>query len=674
MKRVLFIAVILLLFTSSAFAWTNMQEYTETINDPQKNMAVNEYVYRISAFIKQKCPPEYCKHVLIVGDDFVIPMERKIIETENGPQLIYSDGIYNVTTNRGVGELQDILEGETKIALVVPSTMDARFRQAIDNMKNNMATQYGLDPSVFEEHTDTQVNCSVNKDHVLWNKSVLLVGENNALLNCSQFWKDTPQVFDTFPSPWGYQANPKKQVILIKTNKPELVEDAAFILTYDNVNKNFRGSILDTDGDGWTDEEELFAHTDPQNKFDNICTKLPGIKTFTEGLDDLDYWADMSNRLLNGQFKAGMFGTQSILIGGASEFGKLYGMYAGIAAGARDDYKFVTADFWSLAGTIVIASLNTDNQAATMAFLDGVFTDTLATQCAAARHGVNVGDNATQFYFSDVLPSIYKEADNTSPILPVILDEADRNAFNNSFVAGYHVGYIGEQVAIGKGVDEALKSLKLGRLLKVAKLPEDLALELIGKFKTLEWTNAAKKGLTAIIGRTGDDAIAKLALEEYDSVAAKTMLESAGANTKSVLQKGVNDVPDVMTNVRVSNGTRFTQIGSSQKVFLADKSYYQEILDAGITGSQIKKSYVEKIEALLGLRKGTLSQADEIAVIDVPNVKARQGFRKPLLEDAGTNPFFMEGGATLGGVPERVINGPITVTPDMPKYLTVVPD
>ena len=469
LKKALLAAIFLVFFLNNVFAdedirpWSSFDEYNERLDHSEDMDKVNAYVYKISEFIKQKCPQEYCKHVLIVGDDFVIPMERKIIETENGPQLIYSDGIYAVTSTRNVGETRDVFENETEIVFVVPASMNTRFRQAVDNLKSSMATRYGLNPAGFEEYPDSQASCAVSSSSIFWNKSIVIIGENNTFLNCNTFWKNSPQVFEMSPSPWGHQTNPRKQALIIKTNIPEIVEDAATILDYNNT---FQGSIVDSDGDGWSDKDELNAHTNPLNKHDNICTKLPGLKWLYSDMDDVTYWVDLSNRLLSGQIQSEAFGTQSILAGLASDMGKLHGMYAGITTGARDDYTFVTADVWTLAGTIVTASLNTQNQAAAMAFLDGYFTDTLATQCAAARHGVNIGDDAQKTYFMEVLPGLYKQAQNTPPVFSVILDDTDRNAFNDSYVAAYHVGYIGEQLAVGKGMDEILKSLKLGKFLK----------------------------------------------------------------------------------------------------------------------------------------------------------------------------------------------------------------
>ncbi len=542
MKQALSIAVILLLFTSMVFAearpWTNMQEYTDTINDPEKNMAVNEYVYRIANFIKEKCPPEYCKHVLIVGDDYVIPQERKInpMKGQPGhPDIIYSDEIYITKTTRGVGETIDVLNGEPEIVFVVPNSMDSRFREAIDNLKNNMSTKYGIPLAGFLEYKDNEVNCSVSSDSVFWNKSIVVIGENNALLNCNTFWKNSKQIFDMFPSPWGIQTENKKVVLLIKTNLPNIVEDAANVLTYDNT---FYGEVKDNDGDGWTDKEEFTAHTNPLDKFENPCTKLPGLKTLFNGLDDVDYWADMANRLVSGQFQTGAFGTQSILVGFASDFGKLYGMYAGITAGARDDYKFVTADFWSLAGTIVTASLNTENQRAAMVFLDGFFTDNAATQCAAARHGVNIGDDATQVYFNEVLPSLYEQAENTDPILPVILDDFDRDVFNHSFVAAYHVGYIGEQVAIGKGVDEALKSLKLGKLLQALN---KTAVRILGN-PVFENAPEAVKGLERIARATDEGSLIKFEeqlTKKYGATQGYERLKTISQYFEQAAQSGV---------------------------------------------------------------------------------------------------------------------------------------
>ena len=176
----------------------------------------------------------------------------------------------------------------------------------------------------------------------------------------------------------------------------------------------------------------------------------------------------------------------------------------------------------------------------------------------------------------------------------------------------------------------------------------------MGEFRLIEWTTKASKGLENIISRGGANK-AKLALQEFSSNAAKVLLEHA-ENT-SALGRAVDDFPDVGVNFRVSNGGRFTEING--KVFIADKGYFQDILNKiDFTTGKINRKVAEELEAVLGIDKGKLSNANEIAMLDLKNVK-NFGLKMPTTTDGGK--YFIEGGATIGSVPERIIDGPINL-------------
>ena len=79
--------------------WAGFEEYQVNLESTEKAKIneVNEYVEKIANFARQHCPIEYCKHILIIGDDFVIPMARN---TSTG-KTIFTDYDYIIHVNRG---------------------------------------------------------------------------------------------------------------------------------------------------------------------------------------------------------------------------------------------------------------------------------------------------------------------------------------------------------------------------------------------------------------------------------------------------------------------------------------------------------------------------------------------------------------------------------------------
>lgn len=74
--------------------WAEFASYKETLGNATMN-PVNDYVSAVSAFVKARCPIEYCKHTLIVGGDFVTPLWRDL----RGDKVIFSDDWFSSTTD-----------------------------------------------------------------------------------------------------------------------------------------------------------------------------------------------------------------------------------------------------------------------------------------------------------------------------------------------------------------------------------------------------------------------------------------------------------------------------------------------------------------------------------------------------------------------------------------------
>src|SRR3989339_1563910 len=54
--------------------WLLFNNYVERVSSI--SLAPNDYVAKVSSFIKSRCSAPFCRHVLIVGDDFIVPHNR----------------------------------------------------------------------------------------------------------------------------------------------------------------------------------------------------------------------------------------------------------------------------------------------------------------------------------------------------------------------------------------------------------------------------------------------------------------------------------------------------------------------------------------------------------------------------------------------------------------------
>ena len=292
---------------------------------------VNDYVTAVANFVKSRCPIEYCKHVLIVGDDYVMPLWRDV----SLGQVVFSDSVYASTGKSG-------------------------------------------------------------------SRASLL---------------------------------------------PKMNSSGGF----------------DSDGDGWSDEEEIWIHTNPNNKNDNFCEKLPSLGKLLDGTLEIQYWVDMFNRVALGRDQ---FSSQSADYLPAAARGLLAGIYYGVTGGVNSDVE--------LAGVIIHVLINIDSYIEAIRFMIDYFVNQLPMQCSIIKNGANAAGGMPSTYLNEVVPSIYADAKSNFPGKNPGWDEKDENVFSDAYFAGYHIGYIAEQIAVAKGAGrvlkagDAMKGLETGHMAKNA--------------------------------------------------------------------------------------------------------------------------------------------------------------------------------------------------------------
>ncbi|VVB99987.1 Uncharacterised protein [uncultured archaeon] len=81
----------------------------------------------------------------------------------------------------------------------------------------------------------------------------------------------------------------------------------------------------------------------------------------------------------------------------------------------------------------------------------------LPAQFSIIKKGSNMAGGIPNTYTNEVLPSLYSDAKKASPGKILAWTTTDEKIFSDSFVIGFHVGYISEQIIIAKGTGKILK-------------------------------------------------------------------------------------------------------------------------------------------------------------------------------------------------------------------------
>ncbi|HIH10045.1 MAG TPA: hypothetical protein HA254_05255 [Candidatus Diapherotrites archaeon] len=202
---------------------------------------VNDYVTAVANFVKSRCPIEYCKHVLIVGDDFVIPMGREnfiIGESQNiTAQTLFFDRAYAPNTRKTMADTEQLFGKYRKIAFVVPETTNEKLREAINYLKTTLKNKYGVQDSDIEEYRSSEISCRYYPMHPLEGKTIVLIGtkSTNNLFSCVNSLAEKEDAFTIQTSPWsigGYQ-----NIMIINSQYPEIVNISAYLIEKDIIRK-----------------------------------------------------------------------------------------------------------------------------------------------------------------------------------------------------------------------------------------------------------------------------------------------------------------------------------------------------------------------------------------------------------------------------------------------------
>jgi subtilisin family serine protease len=625
------------------------------------NTGSNAYTAEVASFLKQRCPSGACRHILILGDDFVIPhgrMQFNEFSLIKGRTVntVLTDTPFIAKSTKAITDANEVFGEPHPIAIIIPDSISGEMRDAVNYLKSDLMAKYHVPHDELFEFRESQVNCMASALNQLTGKTVIIIGSQNLALDCVAWFDDT-EIFSIKRSPWGRSLYYNNSVLVIRTDSPDMVVNT---LSRIDPNNTFSwGTIKDSDGDGWSDEEETMMHTAIDDPNDNFCTRLPTIKELLAQTMNEDFWKGLLPGLTGTSQSQGDMKTQistnSIWVTVAYPAGMVTGAFSGIMGGIRADIEFVVG-IPQLIGTVITIVANPQSWIDAAQFANALVLSPLETNCKMAKTGQNLGDDLTLTYLNNVIPSLYYKAELSNPGRDLGWDDKDKQVFNDAYVVSFHAAFIFEQLLIGKGATKAAKSLKAGEFLKNAtQVLKVTKLKLIAKYNNIEWTAKAQKGLEITLQRTGSGEVAEAALKEYEATATKAMLEHSAERTAEALAKPRIYQTEWVKFDRYDNYIEYlTDYGSTSGNFVADKKFVQDLINKGLNNKQI----VGELEARLGLDSRTLSNSRKIVMIEF-NDATQLGMKMPT---EGGRYFIKDGkGVTIGGVTERVIDGELNL-------------
>ncbi|VVB99880.1 Subtilisin-like serine protease [uncultured archaeon] len=233
-----------------AHPFASFADYKERLDNVTVG-PVNEYVAAVSQFIKNRCPIEYCKHVLIVGDDFVVPMlrsEQTTFDNQNRQwtrQMVFTDNPYVSKTIKYIGDTNEFFAKYSKIAIVVPDSLAPELRSSIELLKHTIAQKYGVSGADLQEYNAKQISCNVYYGHPLEGKTVVLIGTaaTNQAISCLRWAENAGNTFSIERSPWGDMGAVKKYALIVNTDSPKAVQLTSMLIENDLMREKNYSSV-----------------------------------------------------------------------------------------------------------------------------------------------------------------------------------------------------------------------------------------------------------------------------------------------------------------------------------------------------------------------------------------------------------------------------------------------
>ncbi len=271
--------------------WSSFSTYSETIANPTIGN-VNNYVQNISAFAKQKCNPTYCKHIMIVGDDFVVPQARMLNPTFEGQQIVFSDEAYSAKSTLSLGDMELLMPNHI-VAFVVPDTIvpDSNLAILIGNIKNEVLAMENV---IFvEEYKSSEIVCNNYLGHPLNDKMLVLIGtpENNNAIACERFFDDGLANYRIKRSVWVTPtAQYKNYAFILKQESLSLGESPIHAFGDDVLNGTMYGYTTGTTINSGEMVAACIGLTEEMSPAEIgvnvVCNTLPVIELVADAVDE----------------------------------------------------------------------------------------------------------------------------------------------------------------------------------------------------------------------------------------------------------------------------------------------------------------------------------------------------------------------------------------------------
>ena len=220
--------------------FTSFRAYNEKITEPSSlNKA---YHIRISDFTRAKC--KYCKDVMIIGDDFVVPHLRRNISKKEiqwvffpkrSNQYIYTDTAFSGKSMLQFNNYFEMFKIDGKyegknVKFVVPGTVTTEMRTSIDNILGALnANEYF--PDINDEVNGGESICyNTYWTSDLKSNTLIIIGteETNNIFNCMAFTEREDHIDGIYIQPNPLDTD--EYAIVINSDDPAIVNTVAELI------------------------------------------------------------------------------------------------------------------------------------------------------------------------------------------------------------------------------------------------------------------------------------------------------------------------------------------------------------------------------------------------------------------------------------------------------------